>query len=241
MKKRLAVYCLLVFLFQHCKKPGCFSDAGPIVFVKREASSFHRIDVYDNIDVILVQDTIESVNIEAPQNIEPNISATIQNGELSLKNNTDCKWLRNSSEKPKVYIGVKNLDYINYAGSGNITSANTIRSENITLYSATGAGNVEVSLDVKQLNATVEYESADFIFHGKAETCYSYINSRGSLNLSDVLIKYLNIGYGSVRDITVNASERIDAVIYHTGNVYYKGSPIVSTTYYSSGRLYHTQ
>src|SRR5215212_5594400 len=125
MKKQLIIYCLILFLFQHCKKPGCFSDAGPMVSVKRQVSSFHRIDLYNNINLVLVQDTIESITVEAPKNIEPNISATIQNGILTLHNNTGCKWLRNPSENLKVYVGVKNLDYINYAGSGNITSANT--------------------------------------------------------------------------------------------------------------------
>ena len=239
MKKQLVIYCLIFFLFPHCKKPGCFSEAGPIVSVKREPASFHRIDLYDNINVILIQDTTESITVKAAQNIEPNITTAIESGTLTIRNGTSCTWLRNPSEKPTVYVGVKNLDYINYAGNGNISSANTIQSENLSLYSATGAGNVEISLDVNQLNTTIEYESADFIFHGTADACYCYANSRASLNLSDIRIRNLNIGYASVRDITVNASERIDALIYHTGNIYYKGNPAVYTTYYSSGRLYH--
>ena len=238
MKKQFLIYSLVVFLLPQCKKPGCFSEAGPVVSIKREANSFHRIDLYDNINVVLTQDTIEYITIKAPQNIEPNIITSIENGTLILRNGTSCKWLRNPSENPTVYIGVKNLDYLLYAGSGDVVSSNIIQSENISLYSATGAGKVEISLNAKQLNATIEYESADFIFHGKAELCYSYANSRATLNLSDLEIKNLNIGYASVKDITVNVSDRIDANVYHTGNIYYKGNPAVFTTYYSSGRLY---
>jgi hypothetical protein len=238
MKRQSVIYCLLFFLFPHCKKPGCFSEAGPIVSIKREITSFHRIDLYDNIDVVLIQDTIESITIKARQNIEPNIITRVENGTLVLQNGTRCKWLRDPSENPIVYIGVKNLDYILYAGSGDVTSSNIIQAENISLYSASGAGNVEISLNSKQLNATIEYESADFIFHGSADLCYSYANSRATLNLSDLAIKNLNIGYASVKDITVNVSDRIDAHVYHTGNIYYKGNPAVYTTYYSSGRLY---
>lgn len=190
---------------------------------------------------MLAQDTVESITVKAPKNIEPNIEAIIENGTLTLRNGTSCNLLRAPSESITVFIGVKSLDYINYSGSGNITSINTIQAESISLYSATGAGNVEISLNAKLLNATIEYESADFILHGTADLCYCYANSRATLNIEDLAIKNLNIGYASVRDVRVNASDRIDATIYHTGNVYYKGSPAVFTTYYSSGRLYKIQ
>jgi hypothetical protein len=137
-------------------------------------------------------------------------------------------------------VGVKSLDHINYSGSGNISSANTIKADNISFYSATGAGNIDIWLETKEVTASVEYESADFIFHGKADVCYCYANARGSLGLNDFVVKTLYIGYAGVRDITVNATERIEAIIYHTGNIYYKGNPVTTTTYYSSGRLYHT-
>jgi hypothetical protein len=132
------------------------------------------------------------------------------------------------------------LDYINYSGSGNITSSNTIIANTISFYSATGAGNIDISLEAKLVNATVEYESADFIFHGKADVCYCYANSRGTLGFKDFEVKHLIIGYAGNRDVTVNATEIIEATIYHAGNIYYKGSPSnISTTFYSSGRLYH--
>ena len=80
MKKQFLIYSLVVFLLPQCKKPGCFSETGPVISIKREANSFHRIDLYDNINVVLTQDTIEYITIKAPQNIEPNIITSIENG-----------------------------------------------------------------------------------------------------------------------------------------------------------------
>jgi hypothetical protein len=239
--KRLAAICfLIIFLHDSCKKPGCFEDAGPEVIVQRNTGSFHRIDLFDDVDVVLTQDTIESIKVVAAKNIEPNIYIQNENGTLIIKNNTTCKWLRSPAEKPKAYVNVKMLDYINYSGSGNITSSNTIIANTISFYSATGAGNIDISLEAKLVNATVEYESADFIFHGKADVCYCYANSRGTLGFKDFEVKRLIIGYAGNRDVTVNATEIIEATIYHAGNIYYKGSPSnISTTFYSSGRLYH--
>jgi hypothetical protein len=241
MKRKLPIYCVLILIYIGCKKPGCFENAGPTVTVSRPASSFRRIDLFDNVDLILTQDSIEAIKIVAPKNIEPNISTQIQNGVLTIRNNTDCKWLRSSNEKPVVYINIKALDHFEYSGSGEVHSANTIVANAISFYSATGAGNVDITLDAKQLTVNVEYESADFIFHGKADLAYCYAGSRGTLGLKDLVVKRLVIGYASVRDLFVNATDAIEANIYHTGNIYYRGTPVIATTYYSSGRLYPAQ
>jgi hypothetical protein len=239
MRGRVFIYCLAVLIYAGCKKPGCFEDAGGIVTVSRPPGPFHRIDLFDNVNLVLTQDTTESIKIIAPKNIEPNIITQIANGVLTIRNGTDCKWLRDPSEKPTAFINVKALDYLEYRGSGDVHTANTILANNITFYSATGAGNIDITIDAKQLTASVEYESADFIFHGKADVVYCYAGSRGTLELKDLTVKRLVIGYASVRDVIVNAAEAIEATVYHTGNIYYKGSPTaITTTYYSSGRLY---
>ena len=236
--KRSLLSALLIMLLVACKKPTCFEDAGPLVTVERQTASFHRINLFDDVDVILTQDTIESIKVKAPKFIEPNISVQNENGVLTIKNNTTCSWLRNPSEKVEVYIGIKNLDYFEYSGSGNVSSSNTIKANAINFYSATGAGNIDISLEAKQVTAWVEYESADFIFKGKADICYCYANSRGTLQFEDFDVRHLVINYAGNRNTTVSATERIEAVVYHTGNVFYKGNPSnITTVYYSSGRL----
>jgi hypothetical protein len=223
---------------QACKKPGCFEDAGPTVTIKREVGAFHRVNLFDDVDVILTQDTVESVKVVAPKLIEPNIIVQNENGVLTIRNSTSCRWLRNPSEKIEVHIGIKDLDYFEYSGSGNVFSTNTIKANNIKFYSATGAGNIDIALEAKQVTAWVEYESADFIFRGKADVCYCYANSRGTLQFDEFEVKHLVINYASNRNTTVVATERIEAVVYHTGNVYYKGNPSnIATSYYSTGRL----
>ena len=197
------------------------------------------MDLFDDVNLVLTQDTSESIKIVAAKNIEPNISVQNKNGVLTIRNNTTCKWLRSANEKTTVYLGIKTLDHLEYSGSGNVSSTNTINADKITFYSATGAGNIDVSLNAKQVTASVEYESADFIFHGRADVCYGYAGSRGTLDLKDLEVKYLALGYAGVRDVTVNATEVLEATIYHTGNVFYKGNPPnITTTFYSSGRLF---
>ncbi len=239
MKKHHILICLLLAIIsQQCKKAGCLESAGKTVVLQRQASPFHQIDLFDNIDLVLTQDTIEWIKVETGENIQPNISTTIDKGVLTIKNNATCTWLRSASEKIKVYVGVKNLDYLNYNASGNISSTNTLLADKISFYTKEGAGNIEVTLDAKETHADIIYENSDFIFHGKSDVCYSYTNSRGSIDFSDFAVKRMVIGYAAVRDATINVTETLESVVYHTGNLYYTGNPAyVSTHSYSSGKI----
>ena len=210
--------------------------------MERPIASFHQVDLADDVNLILTQDTTEWLKVEAGINLQPNIITKVDKGVLTIRNATTCKWLRSPSEKINVYVGIKKLDYVNYNGSGNISSTNTIVADDITFFSKEGAGNITVSLDAKKTTATILYENADFIFKGKTDVCYAYVNSRGSIDFKDFETRHMNIGYASVRDAVINVTEVLESLVYHTGNLYYQGNPsYVQTHSYSSGKIVHLQ
>jgi hypothetical protein len=238
MKLRYTLFIIPILLFSSCTKENCFGEAGNEVAVTRAATAFHQIDVFDNIDVVLTQDTLERVTVIAPQHLEPNISTRVEDGVLTLKNEAICTGLRKASEKVKVHVHLKQLDKVVYAGSGNITSTNTLMADNIHFYSGEGAGNIDVTLNAAQTLSYIMDENADFTFHGKSDVCWSYTASRGSIDFSDFTVKKMIIEYGGVRDAAIHVTEDLNSIIYHKGNVYYKGAPqITRDEVHSSGRL----
>lgn len=220
-----------------CQKPECFDSAGEVSSVERKAVAFHQIDIFDNIDLVLSQDSIEKIRVEAGANLQPNIATEISDGVLLIRNNTTCKWLRSPSEKITVYVSFKTLDRINFNGSGNVRSTDTLRLPQLRISSETGAGNVELTVNTGLLMAYIHHENADYIMHGIADQCHSYTNARGTIDFSDLKVRYYNIGYSAPKNTVIQATERIDAEIYFKGNVYYKGNPEVKTIYHDAGRL----
>ena len=238
MKNGLLQLFLFLMLLAGCKKKGCFDEAGAEVTLPRSTAPFHQVDVYDNIDVVLTQDTIESIKITAPKHLEPNIVTRIENGILTLKNETACLGLRKASEKITVHLSVKKLEKIVYAGSGNIRSTNTLLADNIWFYSEDGAGNIEVTLDAVQTFSYIMDENADIVLHGTSDVCWSYTNARGTIDFSDFVVKKMIIEYGGVRDATIHVTDDLNSIIYFKGNLYYKGTPEVTRNQvHSSGRL----
>ncbi|HUQ96839.1 MAG TPA: DUF2807 domain-containing protein, partial [Chitinophagaceae bacterium] len=117
---------------------------------------------------------------------------------------------------------------------------NTLIGDDMFFYSTTGAGNIDVTLDAVQTFSYIWDENADFTFHGKSKVCWSYTNSRGSINFSDFEVQKMIIEYGGVRDATVFVTGDLNAILYFKGNLYFKGTAQVSRNeVHSSGRLIH--
>mgnify|MGYP003575922238 CR=1 FL=1 len=233
--KRL--FFLLMIVSTGCQKPSCFTDAGAVTKTVRTTLPFTKIVLHDNINLVLTQDTVEKLTVEGGTNLLPQISTTIDQQTLTIKNNVDCNWLRRPGETITVYASVKNLEQVDYNGSGNITSTNTLTSPVLFFYSYKGAGNIDVTLETDVAGAYIHQENADITMRGSANRFFTYTNARGTLNLKDLQVKNMVMEYGAVRNTNINVTENLDLIIYHTGNVYYKGTPQIKLQTHSTGQL----
>lgn len=225
-----------------CKKLAFFESAGTTTTQTHTVAFFNQIKLYDNIDLYLTPDTAEYITVEAGKHLQPYIAATADSNILTIRNKVGAQWLRNPNEKIKVYAHFKELVNLEYAGSGHVFSTDTIRAGTISIRSINGAGNIEVTLKANRTFVNIAKETADFIFHGQSDSCYTYVNARGSIDFSDFYVKALHIDYGSLRDAYVNVSDGLYANMFFKGNLYYKGNPaIIDTTNYSTGRAIKMQ
>ncbi len=236
-----ACFIFLLAAINSCKKPGCFGEAGKITTVTRPLAAFSQLILNDNIDLVLTQGNNESMTIESPENIQPNISGDISGGILTISNKTDCRWLRKPGEKITVHLQFRDLQKIDYRGSGNISNTDTIKVDALQIETALGAGDIELTVNNRYTGAYIFQESAGITLHGKSETCFTYTNSRGTADLGDLEVKKMVIEYGGLADTKVNVTDELDAIIYYKGNILYKGNPVITRSqYYSSGRVIKT-
>lgn len=231
------IFLLLCMAALGCNKPACFDEGGPVSKSARTAIAIKKIELYDNINLVLTQDSVERITIEAPRFLTPNISTAIDQQVLTIRNNVDCNWLRNPDEIITVYVSVKSLEEITYNGSGHITSTNTLTSDRLFFYSYEGAGNINVSMQADVGGAYIHQENADIILSGTCNRFFSYTNARGTIDFKNLLVQNMVIEYGGVRDAAIHVTNELDAIIYHTGNLYYRGTPTIKKVTHSSGQL----
>ena len=232
-----------LLLFTHgCKKPGCIGAAGEIQTATRSLASFDELLLADNINLVLIQSPEEKIVIEAPENMMPNITSGIIDKKLTITNLGDCRWARDPKEKINVQLYFTNLKKIVYQGSGTITNIDTLRLNGLQLETDEGAGDIELTVDNGYTGAYLfADDNVSLKLHGRSDVCFTYTGSRGKSDMSDFKVKKMVIEYGGVTDTHVWVTNDLDATIFHTGNIKYKGMPVISRSrYYGSGRLIYS-
>ncbi len=236
--KRPTLAILVLLSLSTCTKFNLLTPERRIIIVQRPIESFNVIFLNNNINLILTQDTMEQIRVEAAENMQSSILTQIQNHVLSISR-TGATILSKPNELINVYACVRELKKISYQGSGNITSTNTLNSSNFLIISNSGAGNVTLSLNTHMTTAGIYNENADFIFQGQSDSCYTYCASRGSIDFRNFEVKKLQIDYSGARDAYVWVSNSLTGNIFYKGNIYLRGNPYtVSLKQSSEGKLY---
>ncbi len=221
-----------------CEKNTCFENSGKVVTSGRIIASPTEIHIYDNINVILTQDTIDKLSVEAGENLQAFIQTETKGDALFIRNTAACKWLKSPSEKINVYLSVTRLNSIVFEGSGNVLSTNILRSYYFLIFSDAGAGVVSLSLNAKDTRVLLIREGPDIILNGSSDTCYTYCTSRATINFKKFVVRSMQLDYGGVRNGFINVTESLGGRIYHTGNVLYSGHPSsIKMEILSTGKL----
>ena len=229
--KRLcvAVVILLALLscISSCKKSGaeCFTSTGTVIKQARMITDFDTIIAKQNVDIILTQDTLNSVVVEAGEKIIGGIKTIIENRQLVIDNTNTCNWMRSYDKPLNVYVHVKNLRKIWYLSAGNITSTNVLTSASFLLDVWGGCGSIDLSLNVNQGYIYEHQGTADITIRGRSVFDYVVLGDFGPLQLKDLSTDYTYVSNTGTNDCYVNASKYLDAIIRSIGNIYYTGKP----------------
>lgn len=240
--KTLFLILLFTLFFASCSKDNrfdCVKRSGPIVNELRNLSSFNTIETHNNLEIYLIQDTINSVEIEAGKNLVHNISTEITNEKLVIKNKNTCNFTRSYKHKIKIIVHFKKLEELIYKGTGPITSMNTIVADVFTFNSWDGVDTVKLNVKANTVYANIHTGVADLIVQGECNDCYAYAQNSGSLRLQNLKSKYVFANSISSSDMYVWAENKLDALIQYVGNIYYKGNPAeISKTENNKGKLF---
>ena len=226
------IYILLFFIsitFFSCKKNtgDCFTNTGKIITENRTSKDFHLISLNDNINLILTQDSLNTVIVEAGENIINSIKTEFVNGHLNIKNTSSCNWLRSYAKEINIYVSVKHLDSLKYESSGNVSCTNTIKSDSISVDVWGGAGIIDLDFDIKNVKLNLHYGTTEMIFSGSANVVYIYAASYGPIYCENLISGNVYINNRGTNNCYVRANQVLEATIENIGNIYYYGNPEV--------------
>src|SRR6185369_6986656 len=216
----------------------CLKSSGSLIQEIRPVSDFSRIDVYNNVDVIITQDSVNSITAEAGKHIISGITTEINDGILSIRNENKCNWVRSYSKAIVVYVHVKKLEQIHHHGSATVSSTNTIVGGLLDL-NVWNSGDMKLAVTAATIYSRQHSAVGDMTLSGHVTYCYIYSIGNAFTYEKDLLVQQSDIDQRGTGDIYVNVNQTLNVSIHDSGNVYYSGNPQVSSSVTGSGTLIH--
>lgn len=203
----------------------------------RNVSGFHAISSSGSFDVVLRQNNVEAVKVDADAAVINEVITEVKNGVLLIHANNTHNWGNFwNNRKVTVYVSAQNLNAISLSGSGDMKIENQFNTDNLELRGS-GSGDFIGKINAKTVAVSMS-GSGDFRVSGNANESSVSISGSGDLSAGNLITKSTAIRVSGSGDANVYASESVDASVSGSGDVHYSGHPKnVSKVAHGSGDI----
>jgi Putative auto-transporter adhesin, head GIN domain len=234
--KHLFVLSLLIVSFTSCNyiSRKQVHGSGNIKTETRPAGQFNSIDVSSAIDVYVKQDSVESVKVEADENLQAYIHVT-NNGNV-LRIHPEEGYNLHPSGHIKVYVSSPIFKTFWASGACNVYGENKINSSDILEFDLSGSCDAKMELNAPKVTADL---SGACNIELKGETKEFKVGGSGSTGIKsmDLLAENVDVDISGAGDAEVYASVKLNVEVSGAGSVKYKGNAQVSQSVSGAGSV----
>lgn len=226
--ERIVLFLSVLFLYS-CNQEGawdCIKTAGELDSERRDLPAFDKISIVDEIELELVQDSVQYVIVHGGKNLIGKVETVVEEGQLRISNENFCDPVRSLKKILKVEVHVKDLKHIYTESVRNISSRDTLQVTHLTLEVFNGVGTFNALL-VGNFSCLVHSGSIDINIAGKADSIYLYNLGLGYIYASEMIAPYCHLNHESTGDAYIYASNTLNIENYGSGAIYYAGNPTV--------------
>ena len=210
------------------------SGNGNVVTQDRSVGQFNNVDVRGSIDVIVKQDSVSSVKIQADQNLMEYIEV-IDDGMVLVVRERSGYRLRPTKDI-KVFVTAPLFKEIRVSGAGDINSEGKINSQEPLSMKVSGAGDVNMDVNAPSVHASLS-GSGTINLKGQSKDFEADISGAGDANCFDMLAENTAVEISGAGSADVYASVKLDVRVSGAGTVKYKGSPSVNQRISGAGSV----
>jgi len=222
---------LFVVLFISCNKdtaPDIVKTTGKTSTQKRILSSFNTVELYSNIQLLLIADTIDFIEIQAGENLLPKIYSGIKSNTLVIKNTNKFNFMRSYKDSIIAKLHYKNLGHIKYYGAGNITTQNILTANEFAFESWYGSGHCFFNLNTTVSSFGFHTGIVDLELRGTSAENRLYATEQGIIQASNLNTKTCLCNNRGVANFFIKATTEIGVEISGEGNINYTGNATIA-------------
>ena len=204
-RSRLALIAFMAMLLisgctNHLSDSGQIVGSGKIISQSRSVPTFTGIQVTGIATVVIHQDTVQSLRIEADDNILDRVTTAVNNGLLVI----GLQQGSYNNVTINVFASMKTIERLESVGTASFVSSGPIQTDAITCR-ITGTGTM--TLTGTATDQTIEVTGTGDVHN------FGLISNHCSATIS---------GLGNVE---VNTTQQLDAIVSGSGSIIYSGNP----------------
>lgn len=194
---------------------------GNVITETRTTSGYDGITAGGSFEVILVKGKEGKITIEGEENILPYIETEVDAGILKIKYEKNIN-IR-TTKRLTVTVPFKDIESIALAGSGNISSKDIIKANDLSV-SLGGSGNIDLKIDSDTTKTNIG-GSGNIELSGTTNEIKCSIAGSGSIRAYELTTNEVNANIAGSGSIKITVKEKINAKLVGSGSIYYKGNP----------------
>jgi len=231
MKKQfisgLFIISMLSLLFISCLYG--IKGNGKVIKVERHVDAFESVSVSAGLELILIQDSVSKIVVEADDNLQDIIKTEVSNGELKIHPE---KRISSASAK-RIFVSFKTIRSLTASSGSEIKSKMTLKLQSLDLSVSSGA---DVDLDLAVSELSLDGSSGGRIkLSGSAQNLDVDGSSGVDIIASDLQAVTCNASASSGANLKVVVSEKIIAKASSGGQIKVNGNPKERNIEKSSG------
>ena len=234
MKKIIYILILNFIIACDSENAGdCFQKTGNIIQQEVIVSSFNKILVNRDIELIIEEGSEQKIVIETGENLMNDVSAIVVDGKLILTDDNSCNYVRDYGIT-KIYVASPNISEIRSSTQYTVSSKGVLTYPNLTIlsedYNAPDSftnGDFKLQIDSNSFRLVFNNISNCFISGKTNNLNITFAAGTSRFEGRDLITENVTIWNRSSNDMIVNPQQSIKGKISGTGNVIAVNEPLV--------------
>ena len=244
MKKLVYLFVLLFLACNSEDANDCFQTSGNLIQQEVTISSFQRILVHRDVELIIKEAAEYKVVVESGENLINDVIVEVVEDQLILTDNNSCNFVRDYGIT-KIFVEVPNLTEISTSTQYDISSDGVLNYDNLTLYSDSfnmdndfTIGDFRLTINSERLNITSNNLSFFYIDGNVEELSVGFYAGAGRFEGENLIAENVNVFHRSSNDLIVNPQQTLTGSIKGTGNlISVSEPPVVDVERFYTGEL----
>ena len=245
MKKLAYIVTLLLFTCNSEDANDCFQTSGNIIQETVEISSFEKILVNRDIELIIKESQEFKVTIETGENLINDVKVAVIDGQLVLTDTNSCNYVRDYGIT-KIYVEAPNLTEIRTSSQYEISSDGILNYKTLTLFSEDFSGESEFTVGDFRLTVASETISiasnniSFFYLDGTVTNLFvGFYSGSGRFEGGNLVAQDVTIYHRGSNDMVVNPQMSLMGELRGTGDlISVNEPPLVNVERFYTGQLF---